>query len=240
MHAAPRVSYTGLHEIQRHTGRVGTSASPRRAARPRRVLDRGGRRFPRRRSLDRAALGGRVPRPGRTGARRPAGPRSATEAHPHPGEGNPALVEREPDGAWVRDRAVDRPASGSLDPGGVRHPAPSEVPQHLASSPRILPAETRTRPPRTRPEGDRRVAGGRLAAHQKKARRPHARIALIDASGLLMTPLARRTWAPRGETPELVQKGGAREGLRRGSPVVVAPAGPAGPVLPDSARRLLR
>jgi transposase len=55
------------------------------------------------------------------------------------------------------------------------------------------------------------VAGVRLAAHQKKARRQHAHIALIDESGLLMSPLARRTWAPRGMTPELVQKSGTRE-----------------------------
>jgi hypothetical protein len=55
------------------------------------------------------------------------------------------------------------------------------------------------------------VAGFRLAAHQKKARRQHAHIALIDESGLLMAPLVRRTWALRGQTPELAQRGGARE-----------------------------
>lgn len=30
---------------------------------------------------------------------------------------------------------------------------------------------------------------------------------LIDESGLLMAPLVRRTWAPRGQTPRLVQQG---------------------------------
>ncbi len=34
---------------------------------------------------------------------------------------------------------------------------------------------------------------------------------MIDESGLLMTPLVRRTWAPRGQTPELVQRCGKRE-----------------------------
>ena len=52
------------------------------------------------------------------------------------------------------------------------------------------------------------MVGFRLAAHQKKARRQHAHIALIDESGLLMAPLVRRTWAPRGQTPNLVQRGG--------------------------------
>jgi putative transposase len=50
-----------------------------------------------------------------------------------------------------------------------------------------------------------------LAAHQKTARRQEASLVLIDESGLLMAPLARRTWAPRGQTPTLIQKSGTRE-----------------------------
>ena len=50
-----------------------------------------------------------------------------------------------------------------------------------------------------------------MAAHQKKSRRQGARLVLIDESGLLMAPLAHRTWAPRGRTPALVQKSGTRE-----------------------------
>lgn len=50
-----------------------------------------------------------------------------------------------------------------------------------------------------------------MAAHQKKARRQGAHIALMDESGLLMAPLVRRTWAPRGQTPELDQCGGHRQ-----------------------------
>jgi putative transposase len=34
---------------------------------------------------------------------------------------------------------------------------------------------------------------------------------LIDESGLLMAPLVRRTWAPRGHPPDLAQKVGRRE-----------------------------
>lgn len=50
-----------------------------------------------------------------------------------------------------------------------------------------------------------------MAAHQKKARRQGAHIALMDESGLLMAPLVRRTWAPRGQTPDLDQCGGHRQ-----------------------------
>jgi transposase len=67
------------------------------------------------------------------------------------------------------------------------------------------------------------VAGVRLAAHQKKARRQGAHIALIDESGLLMAPLARRTWAPRGQTPELVQRSGTREKVSVAAAVWLSP-----------------
>jgi hypothetical protein len=55
------------------------------------------------------------------------------------------------------------------------------------------------------------VAGVRLAAHQKKARRQGASLALIDESGLLMGPMLRRTWAPRGQTPSISQRGAHRQ-----------------------------
>lgn len=50
-----------------------------------------------------------------------------------------------------------------------------------------------------------------MAEDQKKARRMAAHLVLIDESGLLMAPLVRRTWAPRGETPPLYQRGRHRE-----------------------------
>jgi transposase len=46
---------------------------------------------------------------------------------------------------------------------------------------------------------------------QKKAWREQAALVLIDESGLMMAPLVRRTWAPRGQTPILQQRGRHRE-----------------------------
>jgi transposase len=46
---------------------------------------------------------------------------------------------------------------------------------------------------------------------KRKAKRQGAHIALIDESGLMMAPLLRRTWAPRGRTPSLAQAGGHRK-----------------------------
>ncbi len=40
-----------------------------------------------------------------------------------------------------------------------------------------------------------------MASHQKGARRRSRSIALIDESGLMLQPVVRRTWSPRGVTP---------------------------------------
>lgn len=58
---------------------------------------------------------------------------------------------------------------------------------------------------------------------RKKARRQGAHLALIDESGLLMAPLARRTWAPRGRTPESVRKSGTREKVSIAAAVWLSP-----------------
>jgi putative transposase len=50
-----------------------------------------------------------------------------------------------------------------------------------------------------------------VAADQKKARRQGAHLALIEESGLWRAPLVRRTWAPRGPTPDLDQSGAPRQ-----------------------------
>jgi transposase len=50
-----------------------------------------------------------------------------------------------------------------------------------------------------------------MASYQKKARRLNASLVFIDESGLLLAPVVRRTWAPRGQTPILYQRGRARQ-----------------------------
>jgi len=51
------------------------------------------------------------------------------------------------------------------------------------------------------------MGSSRMASDQKKARRLNATIAFADESGFLMAPLVRSTWAPRGKTPILRQRG---------------------------------
>jgi transposase len=51
------------------------------------------------------------------------------------------------------------------------------------------------------------VGQARVATHQKKASRLNASLVFLDESGFMMAPLVRRTWAPRGATPLLYQRG---------------------------------
>src|SRR4051812_34741960 len=207
MSARPRVSYTTWYERPRHTRGTGISPPLGRPTRPGGILDRGSRRVPRRRSPLGPAVGRR---PSRGRGRRPLGPshlRATAQADVHPGEDHPAVVGRQADRARLRDRSLDRAAPGPHDPPGVRDRTQSEVPHRLAPPPRLYAAETPACPAPARAGGDRRVAADAVAAHQKKARRQGAHLALMDESGLLMAPLVRRTWAPRGQPPALEQSG---------------------------------
>ena len=50
-----------------------------------------------------------------------------------------------------------------------------------------------------------------MAEDKKNASRLNAGLVFIDESGLLMAPWVRRTWAPRGQTPVLYQRGRAHQ-----------------------------
>ena len=112
---------------------------------------------------------------------------------------------------WLREKPTEHGFDTELWTGRrlahliqeeFRHPPPSAVALRLAAGAGLHPPEAPACPPPTRPGGDRRMAPERMAARQKKARRQGASLALIDESGLLMAPLVRRTWSPRGQTPE--------------------------------------
>lgn len=50
-----------------------------------------------------------------------------------------------------------------------------------------------------------------MARPFKKAFADAAHVVLIDETGLLLNPLVRRTWAPKGKTPVLESRGGHRK-----------------------------
>ena len=61
-----------------------------------------------------------------------------------------------------------------------------------------------------------------MATDQKKTLRKMAYLVLIDESGLLMAPLVKRTWALRGDRPQL-QKGKHREKVSLAAALWLAP-----------------
>lgn len=62
-----------------------------------------------------------------------------------------------------------------------------------------------------------------MAENKKSARRRRAHLVLIDESGFLISPLVRRTLAPRGHTPILKTKGAHREKVSVTAALTISP-----------------
>lgn len=62
-----------------------------------------------------------------------------------------------------------------------------------------------------------------MAPGKKNAARRGAALIFIDEAGVLITPLRRRTWAPRGQTPVLSQRGRSRQKVSVIAALVIAP-----------------
>lgn len=62
-----------------------------------------------------------------------------------------------------------------------------------------------------------------VAPSKKNAARRHAALIFIDEAGVLITPLVRRTWAPRGQTPVLYQRGRSRQKVSVIAALVIPP-----------------
>ena len=62
-----------------------------------------------------------------------------------------------------------------------------------------------------------------LAQGKKNAARLGASLVFLDESGLLMMPLVRRTWAPRGQTPFLWQRTNSYRKVSAIAALVVSP-----------------
>jgi putative transposase len=62
-----------------------------------------------------------------------------------------------------------------------------------------------------------------VAADKKSVARRRAHLVLIDESGFLMSPLVRRTLAPRGKTPILKTKASSRDRLSMTAALTLSP-----------------
>lgn len=62
-----------------------------------------------------------------------------------------------------------------------------------------------------------------MGGHEKKLHRLTGTLVFLDESGLLMAPLVRRTWAPCGETPILLQRTRSAEKVSAIAALTVSP-----------------
>lgn len=61
-----------------------------------------------------------------------------------------------------------------------------------------------------------------MAPGKKYAARLKASLVFVDESGFMMAPLVRRTWAPRGATPIMLQRGRSHEKVSAIAALVVS------------------
>ena len=99
---------------------------------------------------------------------------------------------------------------------------PRYLSQWLAER-RITPQKPRFQAPRARRRRSAALAARGVAADKKSAARRRAYLVLIDESGFLLSPLVRRTLAPRGQTPVLKTWGGHRERVSATAALTISP-----------------
>jgi len=62
-----------------------------------------------------------------------------------------------------------------------------------------------------------------VAPDQKKTARLNAYLVFLDESGLMLAPLLRRTWAPRGQTPVFHESGRYRQKISAIAALTISP-----------------
>ena len=102
-------------------------------------------------------------------------------------------------------RFVDWKTHGPCRPADLWHQAPSKPCVENPASTGLHSTETATSCPTTKSRGPETLARCRVAANQKGAARWSQPIAFLDESGFMLQPTVRRTWAPSGRTPILVE-----------------------------------
>jgi len=109
------------------------------------------------------------------------------------------------------NRTVDREADRPTHPAQVGRGVSSALSQRVADGTRYHSTKAAAPAQRTKRRSNSALAVLRLAAHSKRARQLGAYLAFVDEGGLLLSPLLRRTLAPKGQTPVLLHKAKDRE-----------------------------
>ena len=103
----------------------------------------------------------------------------------------------------VFHRLVDLSTNPTTDPTAVWSPLPRRLHSVRDENVGFHGSKARAAGPGTRRTGRAALDRVRLAADQKKASRLQAWLVWIDETGIFLSPLVRRTWAPQGKTPIL-------------------------------------
>src|SRR5438874_9425814 len=141
----------------------------------------------------------------RRGARpAPGGADGATAAARWEGvEGGGAGAGQGPERVRLEQPALDAGAGGRRDRDRDRGPVSRRPRLEAAPAAGLELAEAGAAGDRARRGGDRALGARGVARDKKLARRKQAWIVFEDESGASLTPVVRRTWAPRGKTPVL-------------------------------------
>lgn len=114
-----------------------------------------------------------------------------------------SLARRTSHGLFVR--LVDRKTPRRSHPAEVQCRISSQSCTENHPSTAVHPTKTDTPCPATKPRRPGTLAGRRVAANKKGVARWGQHIVFLDESGFMLQPTVRRTWAPSGITPVLIE-----------------------------------
>jgi transposase len=157
--------------------------------------------------------------------RRQAASRSAVQVDVAATRPSAQLAAQESQIVWVLDRTLDRAAARPSHRTQVRSSVPFALPQRVVDRSRNHTAKTPETCQRTERRSHPRLGTHAVAVPSKRARRLGAHLVFIDESGALLSPLVRRTLAPKGETPILEHPTKNREKVSLIAALTLSPQG---------------
>lgn len=212
-----------LHDNERKPSRVGAAKAIGRCLPQLGLYATGSSEFLRRPYAKRPTLGASVSgrRNGRFEGQAASG--TAAQAFRFARAASSAMVSPLAPRVQFSHRSLERAARDQIDSTQVWQRVSSALYQSVAGRTPRHAAEAGAAGPRTRRASRAELASQGVAANKKIAKRRRAHIVLIDESGFLMSPLVRRTLAPRGKTPILKTKASHREKVSVTAALTISP-----------------
>ncbi len=212
-----------FHETSWIGSRTGAASPTGRPPRPFGLHANGSRSVLGRSPSQRSALDASLPqvRSGRFESPAPTGP--AAKAFGWPSAAGPVVVSQFATVVRLSYGTLDRRPRGGRDSPQVPQGISPALHQPVVGEAAYHAAKARTASSRTGRAKSPALAARGVAADKKSAARRRAHLVLIDESGFLMSPLVRRTLAPRGHTPILKTPGGRHEKVSVVAALTISP-----------------